>query len=89
MIIHRILSAFLLIFIVVPVYIVYCLLKFIFHLANSFTYHNFWYNTSVPEWVTQKYGVIFSEAYMKFMIIVTSGVVGLIDDLKQLKTCKF
>ncbi len=90
MIIHRILSAILLVFIVWPVFIIHCLAAFIFSIVNSFTYHNFWERVIVPEAIWQKLPrTAFNEVVARISLIMVSSFYGLLDNLKGIKTSKF
>lgn len=82
--IYRIVSAILTIFVVVPLFLVYCVIAFLFNLINNFCYPNI-LNMEVPNEVLDKVGhdkLILA----KFFMAITIPCVNFWESLKNLKS---
>lgn len=90
MLIHRILSAIFLVCIVWPLFILYCVIAFLFTIVNNLTYHNFWEKVIVPDetWVKIPRNA-FTEVYTRLLVILVSSFFSFIENLKGIKTSRF
>ncbi len=90
MIIHRIISAILLICIIAPVHIVIAILYVIFNFFNNLHYANFW-QFEMPKELTDKigHGNTIAEAMMRISCIIVIVCKNFKENIAQLKSCKF
>jgi cytochrome c oxidase assembly factor CtaG len=89
MIAHRILSAFITVFLIAPLFIALMLLKAVWGIANSLNYKVFWNEVMIPEPVTQYDTNPVYAVWIRFVVIIISHIQTLFGDLKQLKNLQF
>ena len=90
MILHRVLSFFLTVFIIVPLWIMISLAMFFWEFINQFNFHNFWYATQVPQDAYNRLGSSMTvEVLGRILVIIMWSLMQLKERLLSLKTLKF
>jgi hypothetical protein len=85
--IYRIISALVTIFIVVPLWIVYCIITFFFTLFNNLIYVNL-ININVPKEVLEQ-NLSNNLMLLKILTAISTPLVEFWHNLKNLKTIRF
>lgn len=86
MFIHRILSWFLILLLIWPLWIARCIINWFFNVINSLHYHNFWHQIPLHEKVTE--GTLMAFSYRIVVIIVQPFTI-FIQELLELKKTKW